>query len=199
MTAVTIARADRAQLFRVTTTVTRSFFPLDVAHWLVPDPEERWFALRAHILLGVQQAFAHGHIDVAETGAAAAVWLRLPATPSPDYERKLRHACGEYADRFLLLDKLFEQHYPVDTECMVLEFLATDPEHQNRKLGTALLRRQHRLLDEQGMSAFLVASCERSRRLYEREGYSLVEDITLPSGPVMFAMIRSPQPLPQAV
>lgn len=195
MTAVSITQADRTQVFPVSDLVTRSFFDLEVAHWLIPDPDARRHPLRTHIILGVQQAFTNGSVDVADDGAAVAVWQRMPSgpvTPPPDYERKLRQVCHEHTERFLALDKMFEQHHPHDVEHMYLMFLAADPEHQNRKLGTALLRHQHRLLDQQGMPAFLVASSERSRRLYEREGYELLQAYPLPNGPMIFAMMRPP-------
>lgn len=201
MTLTSITQLDRTEIMLAANLVTASFFDLGVARWLVPDPSERRHPLRGHILLGIQQAFPGGRVDMAGGGAAVAVWRRLPRGPvaSPaDYEEKLRRVCGEHTDRFLVLDKAFEQHHPHDSEHVVLDFLAVDPERQGQGLGTALLRHQHEQLDQQGLSAFLIASCEASRRLYEREGYDLIQAYPLPNGPMIFAMMRSPRAVPAA-
>ena len=62
-----------------------------------------------------------------------------------------------------------------------LACLAVRPERQHEGLGGALLRRHHRQLDHDEIPAYLEATGERNRVLYQRHGYT---DMTPPAIPV---------------
>lgn len=48
--------------------------------------------------------------------------------------------------------------------------------------------------DRAGQPAYLEATNQRNRALYERHGFRHVGDLTLPAGPTAYAMWRDPAP-----
>jgi ribosomal protein S18 acetylase RimI-like enzyme len=74
-----------------------------------------------------------------------------------------------------------------------LQFLGVDPAYQGRGLGSALLRDVLDAADESGQAAYLEASSDRNRALYERHGFAHLGDLTLPDGPTAYAMWRDPR------
>lgn len=180
--------------------IADAFFILDATAWLVPDPHERARVLSADFEIYVDHALTHGEIHLVEDAgelAAAAVWFpqRTGPTPEPDnYEEQLVAACGTHTDRFRTLDQLFEDNHPNTYPHHHLAYLATRPDRQDRGLGSALLRHHHRQLDHYGIPAFLQASSQQARKLYERHGYERLGDpFYLPDGPPFWSMWREPQ------
>ncbi len=72
-----------------------------------------------------------------------------------------------------------------------LPFLGVEPASQGRGIGSALMRPILERCDREGMPAYLEASSERNRALYERHGFELIEEVRLPGGgPPMWRMWR---------
>ena len=110
-----------------------------------------------------EHAHKYGRVDVIDNPdgdglAAAAVWFDY-TTDSPDpenYEERLRSLAGEYLDRFIALDELFEKHHPHDPHWH-LAFLAVHPDHQEHGLGSKLMERTHDELEAAPKTAENVA------------------------------------------
>src|SRR5439155_27204580 len=130
-------------------------------------------------------------------GSAAAVWLHhngseLP--PPPDYDERLIFVAGPYLRRFRVLDELIEANHPHGEVHHHLVFLAVRPDRQGAGLGSALMARHHRRLDEARIGAYLEASSPRSRELYLRHGYrDRGKLFRLPDGPPFWPMWRGPK------
>jgi GNAT superfamily N-acetyltransferase len=192
----------------VATTIARAFADLEVAKWLVPDPAERVRILTGQFSMNVEVALAKGKVLVGTCGSAdsievhaAAVWSHeLTGSHSlpDDYDARLAELCGDHLDRFRILDEAFDSHHRlVSCPHDWLTYLAALPDHQGHGLGTALLDDTHRQLDFAGLSAFLIASNDRTRHLYTQHGYEpLARPLQLPDGPRMWPMWREPQTLP---
>jgi GNAT superfamily N-acetyltransferase len=201
MTRPTIHRATANDAAHTAELIADAFFTLDATAWLVPDPGERARVLPADFEIYVDHALTHGEIHLIKRAdgqlAAAAVWFAQPTGPIPEpdnYEEQLMAACGTYTDRFRTLDQLFEDNHPSTYPHHHLAYLATRPDRQKRGLGSALLRHHHRQLDHYGTPAFLQASSEQARKLYERHGYQCRGDpFYLPEGPPFWPMWREPQ------
>lgn len=130
----------------------------------------------------------------------AALWL--PATGStapPDgCAGQVAEATGPFLDRFLAFDEALARHHLVGALHHDLAILAVRPDSQGQGIASALLRDHHATFDWQGIAAYLEASCERTRELYLRHGYTdHGEPIELPDGPSMYPMIRIPGLRPQ--
>lgn len=166
-----------------------------------PDAGERARVLPADFEIYVDHALTHGEIHLIKRAdgelVAAAVWFAQPTGPIPEpdnYEEQLVAACGTYVDRFRTLDRLFEDNHPSTYPHHHLAYLATRPDRQRGGLGSALLRHHHRQLDHFGTPAFLQASSEQARKLYERHGYECLGDpFYLPEGSAFWPMWREPQ------
>jgi GNAT superfamily N-acetyltransferase len=188
---------------QVATVIARAFAPLEVAEWLVPDPDERVDVLAAQSAIPVEETFVQGDVLLGSHGSAGsagihavAVWcqeLTGPHSLPEDYDARLEKACGVHLDRFRRLDDAFAEHHPASYPHHCLTYLATLPEHQGRGLGSALLRHTHRQLDIAGVPAFLIASNARTRDLYTRHGYERFGRLDLPGDLRMWPMWREPQ------
>jgi GNAT superfamily N-acetyltransferase len=176
--------------------IATAFHPLDVAAWLVPDPDDRLRALYADFRILVEHAIVHGTVLSTGDGRGVAVWLPhdrdMPVPGIADYDRRLWLACGPYTDRFAALDTAFAARYPT-TPHHHLVCLAVHPDIQSRGVGSGLLDWYHRRLDQARLPAYLEASSRQSRALYLRHGYvDLGAAIELPGGgPRLWPMWRS--------
>lgn len=191
-----IVRGGRGDAHRAAVLIATAFHGLDVAAWLVPDPQERERVLYANFRTFVDHAVEHGDVLMTEDGRGVAVWFPR-AAPLPDiddYERRRWLACGPHTVRFQILDTAFDQRHPT-VEHHHLGFLAVHPDHQGGGVGTALLDRYHHRLDRAGLPAYLEASSPQNRRLYRRHGY---RDHGAPieltrRGPRLWPMWRTPR------
>jgi GNAT superfamily N-acetyltransferase len=180
--------------------VAAAFASLEASEWLLAgkDVPNRVPILAEIFAITVAEAVEHGRVYLADDSSdgsiGAAVWFdRTRPVPEPaDYDRRLAAAAGAAHDRFAHLDLLFEQHHP-DEPHQHLAFLAVQPGHQGKGIGTALLERHHASLDSDRHPAYLEASNADSARLYKRCGFSQhAPDFTLPNGAAFTPMWREP-------
>lgn len=76
-----------------------------------------------------------------------------------------------------------------------LATLGTDPDHQGRGLGSAVMQPVLDECDATGTPAYLESSKEANVGFYERHGFMLTDRITVGSdGPPMWLMWRDPRP-----
>ena len=178
--------------------ISLSFFDLDADAYLVPPLDDRLPVLADFFALLTEHAYRYGRVDVIDNPssdglAATAVWFDYTReSPDPEnYEERLRALAGEYLDRFLALDVLFEKHHPHD-EHWHLAFLAVHPDHQDHGLGSMLMKRTHDELDAGGVPAYLEATNANNVRLYKRVGYAEMDpfEMLLPDGTPFFRMWR---------
>lgn len=200
MTGAGITHARDADVAEVSALIASAFTELDVSRWLIPDAGRREPVLAANFRILVEHALRHGEVHFAPDRSGVAVWVHHgPSGPPepPDYDRRLIEACGEHTRRFRLLDEGFEAHHPHGAPHHHLAFLAVRPGMRDSGTGSALLRHHHEHLDRTGLPAYLEASSERSRTLYERHGYRcLIAPFHLPeNGPPLWPMWRDPNPV----
>ena len=73
-----------------------------------------------------------------------------------------------------------------------LPLMGVDPVAQGHGLGSALLRHALKTCDSDGLPAYLEATSARSRHLYTRHGFNVVEIIQAGTSPPLWAMLREP-------
>ena len=78
-----------------------------------------------------------------------------------------------------------------------LGVLGTDPLHQGKGLGTAVMAPVLQRCDSNGVGAYLESSKEANVPFYERHGFRVTRELTVPGGPTEWLMWRDPQE-PQA-
>lgn len=160
--------------------VADSFLHLDVIRFLVPDDVRRrevsrdWY--RLYIAHAIDDA---GQVVMTGDASAAAVWfdrIREPSEPE-GYAKHLADLAGDDLPRFQELDMQMEAHHPTEAHWHLL-FLAVRPEKWNQGLGSRLMTFTHRRLNVNSIPAYLEATSEQNRRLYQRHGYT---DMTPPT------------------
>jgi GNAT superfamily N-acetyltransferase len=73
-----------------------------------------------------------------------------------------------------------------------LQFLGVAPGRQGQGIGAALMAPVLKRCDREGMRAYLDATSERSKTLYERHGFEAEAAFALPGGPPLWPMWRWP-------
>jgi ribosomal protein S18 acetylase RimI-like enzyme len=201
MTPPVLRGAVEADTDAVVELLAQAFLHDPVSNWVVPDHDQLLEINRRVFRVVVDAALAAGHVDVDGQVTAAAVWFDVPAAttaagdqgPEPDaFTEAIAQACGEYADRALMLSEVLAPTHPDDVAHRYLPYVGVAPESQGTGLGTALLRSR---LDSDGTPAYLEASSSRNRSLYLRLGFTdLGPPVTLPGGPPLWPMWYKPSP-----
>ncbi|MER7759391.1 GNAT family N-acetyltransferase [Streptomyces sp. NPDC097619] len=171
-----------------------------VSSWVFPDPDHRARVHGKFLGVFVDVTLAEGRVDYAADGSAAALWLRIPAG-EPEGEDEIPALMRRTADpdneRCELVGRLTGAVHPTAEEHEYLLMIGVDPDRQGQGLGTELMAPVLERCDREGVPAYLEASSERSRELYERLGFAFTGTaVRLPEGPLMWPMWRKPQPLP---
>jgi len=190
--------ADREGLNRA---LSAAFLDDPVFRWLIPEEAER-LRLLPRLFDTMADAFArHDATRVVSAGddgavGGAALWAPPGVAPvSPEDEaviaERLATEALPYLDKFAALMEVFEAAHP-EEPAWFLQFLGVDPALQGRGLGSRLLHDVLDVADRNGEAAYLEATSERNRALYERHGFRWVGDLLLPGGPVAYAMWRDP-------
>jgi len=192
MVSVRVATAEDREA--VGLVLARAFASDPVLRWMLPTNERdvrlfRAMARYAHPTPGWADLALDGHEPV-----GAALW------DPPGFQHSLRQklvgypamlrAMGLGLRRGMLMESVFTRHRP-DGRFWYLGQLGASP--QGKGVGSALL--EHRLASCDGPS-YLESSHPANIPLYERFGYEVVDEFTLPEdGPPVWAMLR---PAPNA-
>lgn len=208
---VAIRRAGESDRQAVNRLLDEVFHNDPVSSWVFPDVEHR---RRTHgTLMGafLDTALTEGYVDVAEDGSACALWLSMPAgahddasadgpadgpadAPADDEPAQFRQSVDPDNVRVEQIARILGEAHPTDRAHEYLMLIAISQESQGQGVGTALIGSVLDRCDREGLPAYLEASSERSRALYERLGFTFTgTTIDLPDGPHMWPMWREPQ------
>lgn len=193
MDTITLRRAVANDTDTLSATLAEAFYQDPVMSWCYPDTSERATILPAAFRVVLDAAMPHGGVETADEGAAASIWI--PPEAEIDGERlaaDLGAVSGPYKERALILMGLLDEHHPTDEAHQYLFVLGTRTARQSHGLGSALLRSVLARCDADGVPAYLEATSERNRSLYERHGFEVVEVLRLPGGPALWCMWRAP-------
>jgi GNAT superfamily N-acetyltransferase len=95
--------------------------------------------------------------------------------------------------RLGVLDELTNAHHPSEPH-WYLSILAVDHDHRSQGLGGRLLAHTLQTVDAAGMPAYLESTNPRNVTLYERHGFEVTEEVTIPDGPRFTCMWREARP-----
>jgi GNAT superfamily N-acetyltransferase len=183
-----VAPADRQ---RAVATVALAFATDPMMRWSFPDAERYIAVVPRFIDAFGGHAVLHGGAD--QVGGFAAVALWLPPCVAPDGEAmgaiiEENMPPARMQDGAALVEQMnrFHPHEPH----WYLPLIGTDPVHQGKGLGSALLRHALARCDRDGLPAYLESSNPANVPLYQRHGFELIGEIQAGSSPTLYPMLR---------
>jgi ribosomal protein S18 acetylase RimI-like enzyme len=191
--------ANRADASPLAASLARAFFDDPVWEFLMPDEssrkrrEERYFELALTL-----QHLPHGACYTDTDRAGGALWdppgnWKLSIRQILQGTPKLISAFGMNVPRALRVLSTIERRHP-HTPHWYLAILGTDPIHQGRGIGSALLAPILERCDREGTGAYLESSKKSNIAFYRRHRFEVTGEIALPGGPTVWPMWRDPRP-----
>ncbi len=177
--------------------MARAFYDDPAAsHCLVDEPRRLRRLERGFELFLNQVYLRHDECYTTEgLLAGGALWLPPRRWKLDGFEQlrlvaRMARVHGRALPRILQVLGFLEARHPHEPH-YYLAFIGVEPAQQGRGMGSALLRPVLERCDREQMPAYLEASSERNRALYERHGFEVVEEVRLPaSGPPIWPMWR---------
>ncbi|MFL5825588.1 MAG: GNAT family N-acetyltransferase [Thermoleophilaceae bacterium] len=191
--APSVERVSEADVTRLATVLARSFLDDPVSCWAFDrEPRrfaklERFFELRLRTLIPQDVCFTTPERE------GAALWA-LPGRWVVPIGETLRLMGNVGPRRLPLVGRglaTVERRHPKGRH-FYLAVLGTDPDHQGRGVGSALLRPVLDMCDSEGIPAYLETGKERNLSFYGRHGFEVTERLELPNGPPIWLMWRDP-------
>jgi GNAT superfamily N-acetyltransferase len=194
--AVQTRRAERQDLEGLTHLLTEAFRADPLWRWAFPDDDglEAWWRFY------IASALRYPWVWIAGDFAAASVWIppggeELTAEEERRTEPLLRELVGDRAPDVLELLDRFESTHPRVEPHYYLSLLGTADRHRGRGVGMALLTENLRLVDEEGVPAYLESSNPANDRRYESVGFRRAGAFTTPDDArTVTTMWRAPSP-----
>jgi GNAT superfamily N-acetyltransferase len=189
-----IAGATRNDAARLAASLAAAFYDDPVFRWFSPDDQRRGAMLPDFFDVFVDAYLSHGETYTDQGVSGAALWAAPDTDPlsvEPVYAERLNAIAGLDAPRLFEIVELLEAHSPQERHYH-LQFLGVVPERQGAGLGGALMAPMLQRCDRDGVAAYLEATSDRNRALYERHGFRARGDIPLPGGPALWRMWREP-------
>jgi GNAT superfamily N-acetyltransferase len=197
---VTVQKATAADTSALAQTLARSFYDDPAISWMVPDDERRRRLGPAGFAGWLKRIYLPKDEVYTEPGRkAAALWsppgkwrmsigLQLRLTP-------LMVRLGGPTRMPLILKGLtmMDRKHPDDRPHWYLGVLGTDPDHQGKGLGSAVMQPVLDRCDAEGLGAYLESSKEQNVPFYRRHGFEVTEEVRLPEGPPLWLMWREPR------
>lgn len=196
-----IRKITRAEIGPVARTLAEAFYDDPHFRWFVRDDTKRLRALErgfstfiTRIWLRQDEGYTHEQLIGAALWMPPDTWHMSPLAQLlllPAIVRNLRTD----APRLLKALAFIEKKHPRKPEHWYLPIIGVTPAWQARGYGAALLRAVLARCDTDRVPAYLEASSARSRMLYERNGFEVVEECRYAEGaPPLWRMWREPTP-----
>ena len=194
---VAIHKATARHAGQLVDALTGAFFDDPVFRWMLPDADRRQRALPPVFALFTEYIQRRDETYVTAEGGAAALWVppgghAVEPDEAEQFGARLESAAGIDAPRLFEVMELLDEHHP-DGSFYFLNLLAVVPERQGQGLGSALLAHTLDRCDREGVPAYLDATSEDNRRLYERHGFEAGAPYAPAGGPPLYPMWRDPR------
>jgi ribosomal protein S18 acetylase RimI-like enzyme len=191
----------RDQLDRAAITLERAFFDDPLFTWVFPDSVRRSCSLRRLNRVPLEFGLRYGRVTQLHEAKAVAIWGTpgREVTPGAMIRSGLLSAAFQIGiEPFLRFAGANDTIGKAHKKCMpephaYLLVVGVDPELQGQGSGTMLVREGLKEFDRSGCPCYLETSQPRNLPFYKREGFSVVESVSLgKGGPTGWAMRRNP-------
>lgn len=180
--------------------LARAFDDDPLTDFMFPDERTRLRRNTAAYRMFLRQQLRRKHpVHVVGGGASVALWVppdewRVPFVETLrgalPFLAALRRRAGAAFRGFTAL----ERGHPHDPPHWYLALLGTDPDHQGKGYGSAVMAPILERCDAEGTHAFLESSKERNLPFYERHGFVVTGELAFgPGGPPLWQMLREPR------
>jgi ribosomal protein S18 acetylase RimI-like enzyme len=195
---IDIRRAEAGDSEMLGETLALAMHDDPVFAWWIPDETLRDAVFVPMFTLTLTEKYIpRGEVYWSADGAAAAMWAPTGRWQSTEAEARsmgprMVEILGPHLARAGIVQQLVADAHPTEPHYH-LQTIGVRPRLQGRGIGGALLADMLARCDEEGVAAYLEASNENSRRLYERHGFIVQRELPIPDGPSMWTMWRSPR------
>jgi ribosomal protein S18 acetylase RimI-like enzyme len=176
--------------------LTRAFDDDPLTTWLFPNDAARRRRLPSFFRALLRASLQFGEVYATEDRQCAAIW-NPPGTFPMDRLTDARlgiNTARLVGTRIVTRARgllYIESHHPKEPH-WYLQMLGTDPDHQSRGAGSAILAPVLERCDDKRERVYLESSKEQNIPFYERHGFEVTEEIHVPRGPILWAMWRDP-------
>jgi ribosomal protein S18 acetylase RimI-like enzyme len=195
ITPIQIRRAAHADVDAVADVLAQAFFADPVFRWCLPDEARRAEILHPFFALVTSALLPYDDVHVTPAGGVA-LWVPSGQPPVPESEAQrfgegLGELMGADGERTFAIVELLEANHPQEPS-HYLWFLAVRPEAQGLGVGSAMLASALARCDRDGTPGYLEATSPDNRRLYERHGFVVMDEIAVADSPPIWPMWREP-------
>jgi len=186
--------------FDVVCDITAKAFADDpVLAWMVRRDDGRQAAIRLFIVKMAETIyFPHDEVYLNEAHTGATMWLppggktdmglwqtvmSLPAIIKIGKLSGIR--------RMLRVQDLVSNKHPHEPHYYLFTIGAL-PELRGQGIGSCLMKPMLERCDREGTPAYLENSREANLAFYQKHGFEVTEELTMPDGPTMWLMLRKP-------
>lgn len=194
---VSIRVAEGRDVAAISGVLARAFDEDPFVAWMFPK-DRRYRARRLYAIEAGFEYLPYGRVDVAVLKGrvkGAALWGRPDTSTGPGALRSAPHLAAllgvnRLPTVFRGLRRLAAQ--APDVSHWYLAELGTDPDVRGAGAGVGLLRHGLERADLYGAPVFLESSSTRNLPFYERFGFRVLAEVSMPGGPTLHTMLREP-------
>lgn len=196
-----VRRAGRSDVKSLVDVLARAFDDDPVPNFLFGTERRRRHGLRRFFEIQLRHMYLGGGEVWTTTDTTGAAMWAPPGKPRPGFRELFwllpvlpdLMGLGRRAGPAMQLLAAVDRARPRE-EHWYLATIGTDPSHQGKGVGSALLREVLQRVDREGLPAYLESSKERNIAFYARHGFEVTGEIHTPgSGPTLWLMWREPR------
>tara|TARA_B100000900_G_scaffold325601_1_gene285466 strand:+ start:1503 stop:2084 length:582 start_codon:yes stop_codon:yes gene_type:complete len=184
-----IVKASSKDLERVKGALKLGFASDALIRWVYPDASSYLKCFDIWMEEFSKIAFENNIVYSEENFYGSSLWH----PPGVEFDDSVLLPTFEYvpSDRIEVVTRFFEEfkkYHPEDA--WYLPFIAVDPSQQRKGIGSFLLKEALQMIDANSDRAYLEASNEQNKALYERHGFVEIGRVQFEDSPPAFPMIR---------
>ena len=165
-----IIKTSPANLERVKGVLTLGFSSDALLRWVFPDASSYLKCFDIWMEEFSKISFEHNIVYSEENFYGSSLWH----PPGVQFDNSalgptFEHIPSERIEVVIKFFEEFEKYHPDDA--WYLPFIAVDPSQQRQGIGSFLLKEALQMIDQKGDRAYLEASNEMNKALYERHGF----------------------------
>jgi GNAT superfamily N-acetyltransferase len=187
-----IKLANESNRNGVLSTIVLAFAADPFMRWMLPSADIYMKYYREMIEIFNGSTINSGTCLITADLEGAAMWLAPDVEPDEDAVRTLLEGALT-PEKKGVFEEIFEKmgdFHPDDDDCWHLPTIGVDPGHQNKGVGSALMKHMTQKLDENGHLGYLESSNPKNISFYQRHGFEIMGEIQVADAPVIRPMIR---------